>query len=257
MNFNASRLLRDENGRVAIFKHLRPGRPSVELYTLGCEWIAFSLGTSLGVPVAPVYLESYSGIAGALSPQIPDSMNWQAFQEQGHKPREIVNHEVLPLCVVFDIWIANCDRWPRNLLIQSASPGISVGSATTLKFWLIDHGVSLLWPPVKFGLKDDGSDLAKAVIDSGTTQAEQAIRRRIVQSKITEGYWASLRDASEDDRQALYSRVREISDSTIEKAVRQVPGAYMPQPLLDLTMQQIKARRDRVDELSERLLCTI
>jgi len=34
----------------------------------------------------------------------------------------------LPLAVVFDIWIANCDRWSRNLLLQperSSTSGLS------------------------------------------------------------------------------------------------------------------------------------
>jgi hypothetical protein len=252
-----SRLLRDENHRVGRFKYLKPDRPAIEAYSLGIEWIAYALGTSLGVPVAPIYLEQYSGISGALSPMIPDSMNWKTFYEQQWEAVPIANQDILPLCVVFDIWIANCDRWAPNLLVQSHEPGVPLRAASGLKVWLIDHGVSYLWPPVKFALSEDGADLDHAVIGDGSTAAEQFIRKRISSSKVTRGYWATLTNLASQERKKLYRQVQLIEDVAIETAVRQVPGAYMSQSLLELTVQLIKARRDRVDELAESLICSI
>jgi hypothetical protein len=253
-SYNVSRLLRDGDGRTARFKYLAPNRPSVELYSFGIEWIAFALGTAIGVPVAPVYLEQYSGVAGALSPLIPNSMDWHAFRQQSEKTRPISNLTILPLCVVFDVWIANCDRWDKNLLVQASPVGVTVPEASELSVWLIDHGVSFLWPPVKYGLKEDGSDLSKAVIDNGDTEAERFIRDRMVDGRVTRGYWGSLSRLAAEERTKLYGVIKEIDDGLIEAVAKEVPGAYIDQSLLELTVQQIKARRDRVDQIVERLL---
>lgn len=253
---NRSRLLHQLGNpeRVGRFKYLRPGTPPVELYTLGIEWVAYALGTVLGVPVAPIYLERYSGIAGALSPLVPNSLSWFLFREAKHPSRPVVNLDDVPLSVVFDIWIANCDRWEKNLLVQSEPADVLLPEAKQHRIWLIDHGTSMLWPPVKFGLCDDGSNLGDAVVGNGDTQAERFIRERILDGPSTKGYWAAFANLSPDDRQGLYRRVQAVDDSTIERAVRMVPGAYMTGQLVELTVQQLKTRRDRVDVLAERLV---
>jgi len=251
---NAWRFLQDADGNLALFKYLRPGASHFENYTLGIEWTAYALGTVLGIPVAPVYLERFNGTPGVLSPWLENSMSWWLFRQRNHKAKTLTNSHLLPLSAVFDVWIANCDRWEKNVLVQADPPRNSLESAECLSIWLIDHGVSMLWPGVKFGLRDDGSDLSKAVIDNGDTEAEKYIRDRMLGGKNTRLYWHNLLDMEKQQRCRLYEKVKEIDDATIEGAVNKVPGAFMSRALVDLTVHMLKARRDRVDDLVERLL---
>ena len=253
---NYSRLLQNEQGQTARFKFLRGGASAVELYTFGNEWIVIT-GAALGIPIAPIFLERYSGIAGALCPLIPNSADWMFLRELEIQEPIITNLDILPLCVVFDIWIANCDRWDRNLLAQSDPLGEPVANAAGVRVWLIDHGMSLLWPPAKYGLREDGSNLHNAVIDNGDTGGDRVIRSRMAEDpdSFSNRYWDTLGSASKRQREGLYAQIQAITDGAIETAARRVPGAYINQQLMERTVHQLKARRDRVDQIAEKLLC--
>ncbi len=179
-------------------------------------------------------------------------MNTWLFQQLEVDTPPISNCAIVPLCVVFDIWIANCDRSASNLLLQPDPIGQDLSKARGARVWLIDHGFSLLWPPTKFG--QAGDDFSKIEIRNGDTDRDRFIRERMLETPPTERYWNALSGTSPENRQKLYARVKSIPDSTLQSVVRQVPGAYFDQHQMDLTLQLLKARRDRVAQISERML---
>jgi hypothetical protein len=54
------------------------------------------------------------------------------------------------------------------------------------------------------------------------------------------------------DKRPLLDRVRSVEDDAIDRAVEEVPGAYMTGPQADLTAQLLKMRRDSIDTLVTR-----
>lgn len=210
---------KDDPSETARFKCLRDGRPRAAPYSLGVEWVAYALGTVIGVPVAPIYLEHYGARPGALSPWIHNSLSWWMFSQARLPQRDIVNVDSVPLSVVFDVWLANTDRWEKNLLIQSEPASKSLLEADAYRLWLIDHGDTLLWPPGKFGLSE-GDDLATAELrPDGSTHAERQIRDRMKGGAATRSYWAAFENLGADERGALYERIKSVEDATIGKAL--------------------------------------
>lgn len=67
---------------------------------------------------------------------MPNSIDWWLFRQNKLKIGDVVNVDLVALSAVFDVWIANCDRWEKNLLLQSEPAEIPVQEAENRRFWL-------------------------------------------------------------------------------------------------------------------------
>jgi hypothetical protein len=239
----------DDPDDLGLFKCPDENAPSTEVYSIGMERVAYVLGAALGLPVASgVYLEEFEGQPGVISCEIPNALTWREFEQNGLAHRGISNLAEVPEFIAFDILLANIDRTPRNIMLQSVPPDIAVAKADRFAFQLIDHGFCGLWPVAKFGNHPDEPPSFVQVGD-GTTVHEALIRDRMPRS-----YWQQFAALDETKREVALQAIKEIDDELLAKAVEGVPDVYMTGRERDLTVELLQKRRDNVDALSHALL---
>ena|GEM_PF-3446149 len=239
----------DDPNDLGLFKSRDENAPSTEVYSLGMERVAYALGDALGFPVAPgVHLEEFDGEPGVISCQIANSVSWREFESRKLSHEGIVNLAAVPEYIAFDIWLANIDRSPRNILLQSVPPVVDVAKADRFSFHLIDHGFSGLWPVAKLG-SDPNEPVSFVNLGDGTT-----VREDLVREVMPPAYWHLFASMNDSDRVVILDGIRSVNDDLIDAAIDDVPDAYMTERERSLTAEFLKKRRDNVDALSHALL---
>lgn len=237
----------------ALFKRPNPGSAEPgEIYSMGMERVAYVLGAKLGLPLPRVCLEEYEGHPGSLQWRIHNSRNWQHAPACPMLMTEIINERQLSLAFMFDVWMANTDRFDRNLLAQSDPSDKAPKYATKCKFWLIDHGCTALWFPSKFDRGLTGRSVEEVVVTDGTMIEE--VQRAVV------GFMPPLlrracHGLSPEDRdQLVLDPISAITDNDLEEAIADVPTEFMTDEAKELTGELLKARRDRAEQLYQALV---
>lgn len=210
---------------------------------MGIERVAFALGFELGLPIPETYLERVNGHDGSLQLRIPDVRPWTMVDATPMLMHKVVNEDILPLGVVFDIWMANPDRVPRNLVQQPLPEGVRTAIASSSKTWLVDHGLCGLWFPSKFGASTVGS---VTVGDGSMTADVEAGARRVMPQR----YRKAFTDLTADKRRIYLDRVAAVTDDAIHTAVEAVPDRYIATNEAEKTIDLLVARRNRISELS-------
>lgn len=250
--------LRDENEHscVVLFKTLNPEKdPPAAIYGLGMERVAYVLGEALGLPIATVHLEPFEDEPGALMHYLGDGPTWWLFQQGKMSRRSVTNQGVVPLCVAFDIWLANTDRYRKNIQLRAEPAGVSFPDAEEMSLWLIDHEQTGLWPPGKFrkpdgsALDPDGADLEEADLGDGTITVETAIR-----GPMEKAYWPMFGSVDPEERGAVLERVQALEQDVVAAAVDEIPDQYMTPRLREVTIELLNMRKSRLPELAEGLL---
>jgi hypothetical protein len=210
------------------------------------EWVAWKLGTVLGVPIPKVWLEDFEDQPAAIMERITNHRDWRTGDAAPMLKSKIGNEECWPISVAFDIWIANNDRLPRHVLLQPDPPEDRVAVARECRVWFIDHGVSGLWFPSKFDPALGLDDTDKVEVGDGTMRdAVERNARAIMPKKIRD----SLRSLDDGPKNAVLDGIRTITDDQIEQIIAMVPDAYMTEQEIEKTVELLKARRDRLDTL--------
>lgn len=239
----------DDPNELGLFKCRDEDAPSTEVYSLGMERVAYALGDALGFPVAPgVHLEEFDGEPGVISCQIPSSVSWREFECRKLSHEGIINLKAVPEYIAFDIWLANMDRSPRNILLQSVPPTVEVANANQLSFCLIDHGFCGLWPVSKLG-NDPREPVSFVSVGDGTT-----VRETLIREAMPPAYWRLFAAAEDKERVKVLNEIKNVSDDRIDAAINDVPDVYMTERERGLTAEFLKKRRDNVDALSHALL---
>jgi len=239
----------DNPEELGLFKCRDKTAPSTEVYSLGMERVAYVLGDALGFPVPPgVHLEEFGGEPGVISCQISNSVSWREFESRKLSHEGIVNLAQVPEYIAFDIWLANMDRSPRNILLRAVPPTLEVAKADQFSFCLIDHGFSGLWPVAKLG-NDPNEPVSFVCVGDGTTVKETLIREAMPPS-----YWQLFAGINDKVRAKVLERIKSVDDELIGAAIDDVPDGYMTKRERILTADFLKKRRDNVDALSHALL---
>jgi hypothetical protein len=147
----------DEHSIRAMIKQ-PPERMPQEIYAIGMERVAFTLGAALQLPIPKVWLEDWEGAPCAVIEHILNTRTWQMAGGAPMLMSNVVNDDTWALSVLFDIWMANGDRVPRNILVEPLPEGTRAAVATESRTWLIDHGHCALWFPSKFKVGGRGAD---------------------------------------------------------------------------------------------------
>jgi hypothetical protein len=234
----------DDHAYTVLFKTPAADAPPDEMYAIGMDRVAYSLGALLELPMPAVFLESFDGNDGALLETVLNEVSWFRFEKANFANDGLVNLAVLPRCVVFDIWIANIDRRRKNMLMQPVPQGTPHDEARRWKLWLIDHGSCALWPPGKFGLEVD-----RPAADIDLTKFKSEVETIIVEA-MPRSYRQTL-DPSSSVGMAAIQAVLAISDDEIAGAVNEIPSAYFSYRERELTIQFLQDRRNRIAELCE------
>ena len=231
----------------ALFKSAPPdsGR---ETYSIGMEAVAYQLGVHLGLPIPETVLATVGGLDGALVELVRGQRDWQTADAAPMLKTHINNLDCFPVGVVFDIWIANLDRKAQHLLVQPLPPGVRPAIAQDARVLLIDHGVSGLWFPSKFAEGLTLDDTEKVDVGDGSLLASrEEAGRRIMPAE----YRSAFTGLGKEERQPVLDAIREIPDDLIDGVLGSVPGAYMTDVETENTSALLKARRNRIDTLSE------
>jgi hypothetical protein len=213
---------------------------------MGMERIAYSLGEALGIPMPRVCLEEFQGHPGSLQWRIDNARSWMQAPGCPMLMNEISNEDQLPLCFMFDLWIANIDRVDRNLLAQADPPSKLPKFATKCRMWLVDHGCTGLWFPAKFDAGLAGQPVEQVIVGDGMMRDDV---QRAVLGAMPQRFRQACRGLDVDRRDSVLDLIRSISDNDIEAAVTEVPSDYISEKAKELTIELLKARRDRVDDL--------
>lgn len=217
-----------------------------EVYSLGMEWVAWKLGSTVGVPIPRVWLEGFGGQPAAILERIENQRDWCQGDAAPMLKTKIGNEGCWPISVAFDIWIANSDRQPRHILIQPDPPEDRVAVARECRVWFIDHGVSGLWFPSKFDPALGLEDTEKVDVGDGTMHdAAEKAARAIMPKELRD----SLRSLDDGPMNSVLDGIRAITDDQIEQIIGMVPSAYMTELETEKTVALLKARRDRLDTL--------
>jgi hypothetical protein len=239
---------RDDHAYLTMFKRPPAEAALREIYSIALDRVGYVLGESLDLPVVPVHLESVAGEPGALVLDLRNQCSWLQFEKE-RKQGRLANTEIIPLCVAFDIWLANYDRAKKNILLQPQPPELAWESCPNYRLVLIDYGQAGLWPVAKMGLeKDEVPEAAQVRLDGKT------VREALIVDRMPGAYWSAYRGLVAADREAINARIRAISDDLIVATLEEVPEPFMTAGERDRTIELLKARRDRVDDLARGLL---
>ena len=237
----------DDHTHLGLFKRPPQDAALREMYSVALDRVGYVLGDALGLPVVPVHLETFEDEPGAVVLELRNHCSWSTFLREGRRGR-LINMDVIGLCVAFDIWLANYDRAKKNVLLQPEPPELAWDSEPDYRLVLIDYGQTCLWPPAKMNLGEDDVPGAAEVGDGST------IREDLIVQRMDGGYWSVYRDLSDDDRAAVHARIQDMGDPVISAALEDIPEPFMTDDERERTLDLLKARRDRVDDLSRGLL---
>jgi hypothetical protein len=236
----------DRRSTQAVFKYANDEADRNEMYALGFERVAYRLAEVLGLPVPDTHLESFDGHRGVIQvmrPNIEWSRNWNQAKQLAMFAT-IENEDLWPLCVAFDLWIANVDRAPRNLVFEPVPPDKKPTLAASCVSVLPDHGHAGLHPPGKFGV----GDVAQVAFDAcGRTIHDANVRLREL---MPDEYVESFTQASAADVRAVLDQIRAVPDDAIRAACQDVASPYFNAQTRNATFGLLKARRDAVDTLA-------
>lgn len=221
-----------------------PRQHPEDIYGIGMERVASRLGKLLKVPVPEVWLEEVDGQPAAVVRRIPQVVAWVLASPDVRK--KIQSKDDWPISVVFDVWIANYDRWPRNLLFQPLPEGTHFSSAASYRLWLIDHGLTgLLWAQ-KFDLSLGARDIEHVDVGQGDMlESQEKTARAAMPREYKDSFWS----LEQHDRAQVLDRVRKVPDDEIDQIIDEIPDAYMNGLLRENTKALLKGRRDRIDSL--------
>ncbi len=218
-----------------------------EIYSIGMERVAYSLAELLELPVLPTHLEEVDGRLSSLHRRVVPALSWKQLSKRTNlkMATNVVNEETWAASAMFDVWIANVDRRPVNLLFEPVPAGVEPDQATGSHCWLIDHGHCGLFPGEKFrqGAADtEFPDLATCATGQIWDKAEEVIARL-----MPEAYRRALTNLQGSPRKNLLDAIRSIGDDAIDSAVVEVPDGYMTEGEREATAAFLKGRRDRLD----------
>jgi hypothetical protein len=234
-------------GTRALFKRPDPSGAEIgEIYSMGMERVCFTLGNLLGLPMPQIYLEDFEGNIGSVQLKVENSRNWKLAQGCPMLMNEIVNEDQLPLCFVFDAWVANIDRVDRNLLAQAEPPTKLPNGAQKCRVWLVDNGCTGLWFPSKFDSALLGEPVEKVDVQNGSIREDV---QRSALGAMPQRYRQACRGIDTAGRDALLNHIREIPDTAIEAAVNEVPPNYISDQAKALTVAFLKLRRDEMAKI--------
>jgi hypothetical protein len=219
------------------------------VYALAMERIAFRVGTELGLNVPTTWLETVDGKPGSVQRLVPNALSWE-FAWGSPLMMRVLDEELWPVGVAFDVWIANQDRASRNLMAQAFPSDQPRATARECVTWWIDNGdrAGLLFP-AKFGLAG-GRVEDVDISDSGLMQAEAEADMR---DAMPTPYRNSFERLDGPGRAAVLDRVRSIPKNLIEDVVGEVPGAYMSDRAAASTVALLVGRQRALDTLSDSL----
>lgn len=231
----------------AIFK-TAPPNPEREMYSIGMEVVAYKFGAQLGLPIREAQLASLDGEDGVLVKRVDNMRDWRMADGAPMLKTHINNLDCFPLGVAFDIWMANLDRKDQHILVEALPPGVRPAIAQDAQIFLIDHGVTGLWFPSKFG---DGLTMADTErVDVGDGSLLEA-HERAGRQRMPAAYRNAFTCLSDTERGPILDAIRAITDDSIDAVLGGVPAAYMTPGEIEKTSALLKARRDRIDTLSE------
>jgi hypothetical protein len=223
-------------------------------YSIAMEWVGYVLGTAVGVPIPATYLEEYDSKPCSVQLRVPNQRDFDQARASPNLWAGIDNKDVWPLCVAFDLWLANYDRRPPNIAIQPVPADKLPAQATAGTTWLVDHGLCALWWPSKVdmgvGASHDVTDLEQSAlpaVEAGDINDQATARLRDV---MPVEYRRSFSDLDADRREPYLDPIRSISDDLVEAAIREVPNTYISDRARELTIAFLCARRDAIDTLS-------
>ena len=218
-----------------------------EMYSLGMERVAYVLAMTLGLPVPRVTLEEYGGRRGALSWRVsPETRDLRTASTCPMLANTVENEDLRPLAVLFDIWLANVDRKPANLMLEPRPEGARAKSASRSRLWLIDHGFCGLFPPNKFDASLQKQDPARVVVGDGRLLDDWDRAAKVV---MPIDYRNSLQALGGEAQQKLLDRVRAIEDDQIDEVVNEIPADYFTGQQAERTAELLKVRKDQLDKL--------
>lgn len=236
--------------RRALFKAPDPKRRDVhpnELYSNAMERVAYRFADLLGLPVPEVWLERVEGDHGSLARQIDNARDLPNVGKAILMIGDIVNRDVLPLAVAFDLWVGNADRKPANIMLEPLPTGTRAERATQSRLWMIDNGFAGLFPPAKVAAPTPTSPPETANFGPrGEMVTEWERLARSVMPPVYKDPWFR---AAEDVRQGAVDRIRQLEDDTIDAVLGEVPSPYLTGQQAELTGRFFKLRRDRLDEI--------
>jgi hypothetical protein len=244
------RWVRDENdhGVRARFTWASDRRNLTLMYAVAVERIAYVLADELGLPVPITHLDTFGGQPGAAQIFVPGPTWNQAEHANLGLRHNVVNRDVWPLAVLFDIWLANTDRHERNIMLSPEPPNVLPGVANASTSWLIDHERCGLWPPQKFGVTQVGQ---VAIPPDG--KMPDAVESMIVQV-MPASYIDAFATLDAAAREPHLDRIRRFPEDSISAAVEEVPRNYISRRGQELTMQLLIARRDNIANLASAVL---
>lgn len=241
--------LRSKTGptRLVIAKRPKPEIPA-EIYSIGMERIAYSLGTLLGLPIPETYLETFEGEHYSLQRRITESLSWRQAQSFPQMRANVSNADLYAKASLFDVWLANIDRRDVNLLFEAEPDGEKCANARSCRLWLIDHGLCGLWTAAKW--TPEGADPTAIITDPAVLHGLLHPRaEQVIHDVMPNAYRLPLLE-TRDDRVLLLDAIRQVvDDNAISKAVQEVPEHFMAGNLRAATEAFLKARRDRLDEV--------
>ena len=233
----------DHPDYIVLFKRPGDDAPPGERYAIGMDRVAYVLGEALGLPVAPVHLESFAGNPGAMLQNIVNGVSWYWFEKLQLTSEELVNASHVPTFVAFDVWLANIDRTKKNLWLQPVPPSTVHTEARRWKLWLIDHGHCALWPPGKFSLTKEAP-----AADVELSRYQGRVESIIV-NEMPGGYKSQWVDAGRAIKERALTSIGAIEDDQIADAVLEIPDIYFSERERELTIRFLKGRRDRLPRL--------
>jgi hypothetical protein len=220
---------------------------SDEIYSIGMERVAYTLAELLDLPVLPTHLEEVDGRLSSLHRRVVPALSWKQLSKRTdlRMATNVVNNGKWAAAAMFDVWIANVDRRPVNLLFEPVPTGVEPGQATGSHCWLIDHGHCGLFPGEKF-IEGAGNtefpDLAVCATGRIWDKAEE-----VIPLLMPAAYRRALSDLEKAPRTKLLDAIRSIGDDSIDNAVDEVPDGYMTAGEREATIAFLKGRRDRLD----------
>jgi hypothetical protein len=239
-----------DQSRLALVKRPKPEYVDSEMYAIGMERVAYTLGSTLDLPIPETWLDNVEGHPSSVQRRIPDARSWRMMEGGVPQLRNIRNTEVYPLGALFDVWMANTDRRDVNLLLEALPPGTPPGRARESQVWLIDHGCCGLWPANKFDL-----GRAPAAIIEDATEVHPELHERTesaIGAVMPPEYRMSLKHTQGDDRTQILDRIRGIDDDAIDRAVGEIPEEYISAPRAQATVAFLKARRDALSTVTHK-----
>jgi hypothetical protein len=100
-----------------------PAPDTREVYSIGMEHVALTLGGSLGLPIPEIWLDSVGGRPVGVVQRVPNSRNWaQAEMGTPAMLQRFDNEDDFALGVVFDIWMAKGGASTRGCASRDGKP---------------------------------------------------------------------------------------------------------------------------------------